>query len=149
MQAVASGEIATVASDHAPHTKEEKDNTYFNAPSGLPMVQHILPLMLELCREKKLTIQTVVERMCHAPARIYNIKERGFVKEGFFADLVLVDLEKETEITEENIHYKCGWSPFTGKKLHASIEKTFVNGELVYNNEKFAKTPHGKPLVFG
>jgi len=148
LQAVASGKIACICSDHAPHTAEEKNNPYFLAPSGLPMVEHILPLMLELCYEKKLTIQTVVERMCHAPARIFNIKERGFIKENYFADLVLVDLEAETKIAPETIHYKCGWSPFAGKSLHCRIEKTFVNGELVYNNGKFAKTPHGKPLAF-
>jgi dihydroorotase len=148
LQAVAIGEIASIGSDHAPHTAEEKNNPYFLAPSGLPMVEHTLPLMLEFCREKKLTIQTVVERMCHAPARIFNIKERGFIKEGFFADLVLIDLNAETKIAPETIHYKCGWSPFAGKLLHCRIEKTFVNGELVYNNGKLAKTPHGLPLEF-
>jgi dihydroorotase len=112
------------------------------------MVEHILPLMLEFCYEKKLSIETLVERMCHAPARIFNVKERGFIKEGFFADLVLIDCESETKITPETIHYKCGWSPFMGKSLHTRIEKTFVNGELVYDNGKFAKTPHGLPLEF-
>lgn len=148
LAAVGSGKIASIGSDHAPHTAEEKDNSYFLAPSGLPMVEHALPLMLEFCHEKKLSIETLVERMCHAPARIYNVKERGFIKEGFFADLVLVDLESETNITPETIHYKCGWSPFTGKTLHSRIEKTFVNGKLVYDKGKFAKTPHGLPLEF-
>jgi hypothetical protein len=146
--AVVSGKIASIASDHAPHTAEEKNNSYFLAPSGLPMIQHTLPLMLEFCHEKKLSVETLVDRMCHAPARIFNVKERGFIKEGFFADLVLVDLEAETKIEQKNIYYKCGWSPFTGKLLHSRIEKTFVNGEQVYDNGKFAKKPHGKPLEF-
>ena len=148
LDAVACGKIASIGSDHAPHTMEEKNNTYFLAPSGLPMVEHTLPLMLEFCYEKKLNLQTLVDRMCHAPARIFNVKERGFIKEGFFADLVLVNLEAETKIEPATIHYKCGWSPFTGKLLHSRIEKTFVNGELVYDNGKFAKTPHGLPLGF-
>ena len=146
--AVVSGKIASIASDHAPHTAEEKNNSYFLAPSGLPMIQHTLPLMLEFCHEKKLSLETLVDRMCHTPARIFNVKERGFIKEGFSADLVLVDLEAETKIEPKNIHYKCGWSPFTDKLLHSRIEKTFVNGEQVYDNGKFAKKPHGKPLEF-
>ena len=148
LDAVVSGKIATVGSDHAPHTVEEKNNAYFLAPSGLPMVGHTLLLMLEFCHEKKLTVQTVADRMCHAPARIFDVKERGFIKEGFFADLVLVDLDAETKIEPSTIHYKCGWSPFMGKLLHSRIEKTFVNGELVYDKGKFAKTPHGLPLEF-
>ena len=148
LQAVVSGKIASLGSDHAPHMAEEKNNPYFLAPSGLPMVGHSLPLLLEFCYEKKLSIQTLVDRMCHAPARIFNVKERGFIKEGFFADLVLVDCKAETKIEPETIHYKCGWSPFTGKLLHSRIEKTFVNGELVYNNGKFATTPCGLPLEF-
>ena len=147
LQAVAAGKIATIGSDHAPHTQAEKDNPYFLAPSGLPMVQHTLPLMLEFCREGKLSLPTLVERMCHAPARIFNVKERGFIREGFFADLVLVDMDAQTQITPETIHYKCGWSPFMEKILHNRIEKTFINGKLVYNNGKFAKKPNGMPLV--
>ncbi|MCL2131035.1 MAG: dihydroorotase [Lentimicrobiaceae bacterium] len=148
LQAVISGKIASIASDHAPHTAEEKNNPYSLAPSGLPMAAHILPLMLEFCHEKKLSIETLVERMCHAPAQIFNVKERGFIKEGFFADLVLVDLNTETKIEPETIYYKCGWSPFEGKILHSRIEKTFVNGELAYDNGQFTHSPQGMPLEF-
>jgi dihydroorotase len=146
--AVVSGKVATIASDHAPHTKEEKNNTYSNAPSGMPTVQHSLPLMLEFYKEKKIKIQTIVERMCHAPARIYGIENRGFIKEGYFADMVLVNMEQVTVIHAETIAYKCKWSPFEGKTVHTRIEKTFVNGVLVYDNGKFPSQPQGKPLTF-
>ena len=147
--ALLSGKISTIGSDHAPHTAEEKENTYFKAPSGIPVVQHSLLLMLELYKKNKIKLQTIVERMCHAPARIFAIEQRGFIKEGYFADLVLVDMEKETEINKKTIKYKCGWSPFEGKKLPARIEKTFVNGELVFDNEIFTNNPNGKALRFG
>jgi len=147
--ALLSGKITTIGSDHAPHTLEEKENTYFKSPSGIPVVQHSLLLMLALYKENKIKLQTIVERMCHAPARIFGIEKRGFIKEDYFADLVLVDMEQETEISKDNIQYKCKWSPFEGKKLHARIEKTFVNGELVYDNETFPTSPNGQELRFG
>ncbi len=146
--ALLSGRIATIGSDHAPHTREEKNNTYFKAPSGIPIVQHTLLLLLEMHKEGKIKLQTIVQRMCHAPAKIYDVEQRGFIKEGYFADLVLVDLEKETEINKDTIQYKCRWSPFEGKRLHACIEKTFVNGELVYDDGKFPVPPSGCPLQF-
>ena len=141
--AVLSGKISTIGSDHAPHTLEEKENTYFKSPSGIPVVQHSLLLMLELYKENKIKLPTIVERMCHAPARIYAIAQRGFIKEGFFADLVLVDTEQPTEINADTIKYKCNWSPFEGKKLSSRIEKTFVNGELVYDNGEILTSPRG------
>jgi dihydroorotase len=147
-EALLSGTIATIASDHAPHTVEEKKNAYFKSPSGIPLVQHSFLLMLEMYKENKIKLQTIVERMCHAPARIYEIKQRGFIREGYFADLVLVDMEKETEINIDTLYYKCKWSPFEGVKLHARIEKTFVNGELVYNDATFPASPNGQPLQF-
>ena len=146
--ALLSGQISTIGSDHAPHTLEEKKNTYFKAPSGIPVVQHSLLLMLELYKENKIKLQTIVERMCHAPARIYAVEKRGFIKEGYFADLVLADLESETEISPDTIKYKCKWSPFEGKKLSARIEKTFVNGELIFDNETFPISPNGQELRF-
>jgi dihydroorotase len=146
--ALLSGKISTIGSDHAPHTAEEKENTYFKAPSGISVVQHSLLLMLELYKENKIKLQTIVERMCHAPARIFAIEQRGFIKEGYFADLVLVDMEKETEINKKTIKYKCNWSHFEGKKLPVRIEKTFINGELVYDNETFTNNPNGKELTF-
>ncbi|MDR1878532.1 MAG: dihydroorotase [Bacteroidales bacterium] len=148
LDAVVSGRIAAIGSDHAPHTLEEKENPYPKAPSGIPVVQHSLPLMLEFCYEKKINIQTVVERMCHAPARIYDIALRGFIKEGYFADMTLVNMNKETTINRENILCKCGWSPFEGMTLHSCIEKTFVNGELVFDNGTFPAQPNGTPLLF-
>ena len=147
--ALLSGKITTIGSDHAPHTLEEKENTYFKSPSGIPVVQHSLLLMLALYKENKIKLQTIVERMCHAPARIFGIEKRGFIKEDYFADLVLVDMEQETEINKNSIQYKCKWSPFEGKKLHTRIEKTFVNGELVYDNETFPTSPNGQELRFG
>ena len=146
--ALLEGKISTIGSDHAPHILDEKENTYFKSPSGIPVVQHSLLLMLELYKENKIKLQTIVERMCHAPARIFVIEQRGFIKEGYFADLVLVNMEQETEINENTIKYKCKWSPFEGKKLPACIEKTFVNGELVYDNEKFLTKPNGQELRF-
>ena len=148
LEALLSGQIAAIGSDHAPHTLEEKENTYFKSPSGIPILQHSLLLMLELYKENRIKLQTIVERMCHAPARIYGIKQRGFIKEGYFADLVLVDMENESEINRNTIEYKCKWSPFEGKKLHTRIEKTFVNGELVYDNGKFSDLPNGQMLLF-
>ena len=148
LDAVVSGTITTIGSDHAPHTEEEKQNTYFNAPSGILMVQHILPLMLELCKDGKIKLQTIVERMSHAPARIYQVEERGFIREGYSADLVLVDMEKESTIDKDTIYYKCNWSPFEGRKLHTYIEKTFVNGVLVFDDGQFPASPNGKPLQF-
>ncbi|MDR1181745.1 MAG: amidohydrolase family protein, partial [Bacteroidales bacterium] len=147
-EALLSGKIATIASDHAPHTQNEKENTYFKAPSGIPMVQHSLLLMLELYKENKIKLQTIVERMCHAPARLYDIEKRGFIKEGCFADLVLVDMERETKINKDTIYYDCKWSPFEGKTIHARIDKTFVNGELVYNDGTFPISPNGQALQF-
>ena len=148
LEAIVSGAITTIGSDHAPHTEEEKQNTYFKAPSGIPMVQHILPLMLELYKDGKIKLQTIVERMSHAPARIYQVEERGFIREGYSADLVLVDMNKESMIGKDNIYYKCNWSPFEGRNLHTFIEKTFVNGVLVFNNGQFPALPNGKPLQF-
>jgi dihydroorotase len=148
LEALVSGRIATIASDHAPHTMAEKENTYFQSPSGIPMVQHSLLLMLELYKENKVKLQTIVECMCHAPARIYGVKQRGFIREGYFADLVLVDMEQVTEINKDTICYKCKWSPFEGKKIHAHIDKTFVNGELVYNDGLFSSSPNGQALQF-
>lgn len=147
IKAVTSGKISSIGSDHAPHTPEEKQNSYLKAPSGIPMIQHTLPLMLEFYKQEKIKLQQIVELMSHAPARIYNIKERGFIKEGYFADLVLVDMEQDTIINPDNVMYKCGWSPFENMQLHTSIEKTFVNGQLIFDNGKF-DSPAGMPLKF-
>ena len=147
LEAVISGKITTIASDHAPHTLEEKQNSYIKAPSGIPIIQHTLPLMLEFYKQNKIKLQKIVELMCHAPARIYNIKERGFIKEGYFADLVLVDMEKDTIMHPDTVIYKCKWSPFENMQLHTYIEKTFINGQLIFDNGRF-DSPAGIPLEF-
>lgn len=148
IEALSDGRILTVASDHAPHTLEEKNNSYLKAPSGLPMVQHILPLMLEFYHQKQIKLQTIVEKMCHAPARLFQIEKRGFIKEDYYADLVLVNMNQSSTITTDSLFYQCAWSPFENKKLHTTIEKTFVNGVLAYDNGKFITKPTGKPLYF-
>ena len=147
-QALLDDKLDVIATDHAPHTLEEKSNTYFNSPSGGPLVQHALPAMLEFYKEGKITLEKVVEKMCHNPAICFQIEDRGFVKEGFFADLVLVDLEKSWEVTKENILYKCAWSPFEGEIFHSLITLTFVNGHIAYENGNFDESKKGQRLKF-
>ena len=147
-QALLDDKLDVIASDHAPHTLEEKKNTYFKSPSGGPLVQHALPAMLEFYKNGKITLEKVVEKMCHNPAICFQIEDRGFVKEGFFADLVLVDLEKSWEVTKENILYKCGWSPFEGQNFHSTITHTFVNGHIAYEYGSFDESKKGQRLKF-
>jgi dihydroorotase len=147
-KAVFNGNIAVIGSDHAPHLLEDKQKPYLQAPSGIPMIQHTLPAMFELCRRNIFTPALVVERMCHAPARIFNIKQRGFIREGYYADLVLVDPKTSYTINKENIFYKCGWSPFEGRQFHTQITHTFVNGNLVYENGIINKEHKGMRLTF-
>ena len=147
-QALLDDKLDVIASDHAPHTLEEKDNTYFKAPSGGPLVQHAFPAMLEFYKNGDISLERVVEKMCHNPAICFQIEKRGFVKEGYFADLVLVDLEKSWEVTKENILYKCGWSPFEGATFNAQITHTFVNGHIAYEFGNFDETQRGMRLTF-
>ena len=147
-QALLDDKLDVIASDHAPHTIIEKNNTYFNSPSGGPLVQHTLTAMLEFYKDRKITLEKVVEKMCHNPAICFQIEDRGFVKEGFFADLVLVDLEKSREVTKENILYKCGWSPFEGQTFHSTITHTFVNGHIAYEHGSFDESKKGERLKF-
>jgi dihydroorotase len=143
------GKLDVVATDHAPHTLNEKSNPYSTAPSGGPAVQHSLVLMLELAKQGIYSIEAVVEKMCHAPATLFNISKRGFIREGYHADLVLVDPKAEWTISRENIFYKCGWSPFEGVKLSNNVKKTFVNGILVYDTGAFVSDkPNGVRLKF-
>ena len=137
-----------IATDHAPHTLEEKYQTYFKAPSGLPLVQHSLLAMLDFVKQGKLSIEFLVEKMSHNPAICFQIEKRGYLREGYFADLVLVDLNKSHTVTNENLHYKCAWSPFEGHSFPASIEKTIVNGEIVYENEIVYNKTAGMRLSF-
>ncbi|MDP2424327.1 MAG: dihydroorotase [Bacteroidales bacterium] len=136
-QALLDNRLDVVATDHAPHTLEEKNNTYFKSPSGGPLVQHALPAMLEFFHQGKINLEKIVEKMCHAPAICFRVKNRGFIRPGYFADLVLVDLNSPQMVQKENLLYKCGWSPFEGQIFHSRITHTFVNGNLVYENGNF------------
>ena len=140
--------IDVIATDHAPHTWEEKQNVYTKAPSGGPLVQHTLVLMIENFKNGKITLEKIVEKMCHNPAILFQIEKRGFIREGYKADVVLVDLNDNSTVTKENILYKCGWSPFEGSVFHSKITHTFVNGNLAYENGKVAHEKFGERLLF-
>lgn len=145
--AVKSGRIAVVATDHAPHTKEEKANTYFNCPSGGPLVQFSLPTMLTLANQGQWSIETVVDQMCHRPAELFQISNRGYIREGYYADLVLVKKEPMT-VNESIIQSKCKWSPLEGTTLDYTVQQTFVNGQCVYQNGKVNTAIRGMRLEF-
>ncbi len=147
-RAVNEGRIDVVATDHAPHTLEEKARPYTNCPSGAPLVQHSLVAMLELMHQGVFTLEHVVEKMCHAPARLFNLKERGFIHEGAFADLVLVDMDSPWTVARENLLYKCGWSPLEGQRFRSRVEKTWVNGRLVYADGRVDRGARGERLLF-
>ncbi len=147
-EAVRRGRIDVVATDHAPHLWSEKEGGALKAASGGPLVQHSLQVMCELAVRGVFTKELVVERMCHAPARLFRIRERGFIREGYYADLVLVDPAAPTTVTPENILYKCGWSPFEGETFGCSVRKTFVNGQVVYDEGVVAERLCGKALSF-
>lgn len=148
LAAVLNDTIDVVATDHAPHTLEEKRNTYFNAPSGGPLVQHSLAAMLQLHKQGKISLEHIVKKMCHDVAICFQIRDRGFVREGYKADLVLVNPDNEWTVSSENIHYKCGWSPFEGQQFDARITHTFVNGNLVYYDGVFNENTKGERLLF-
>lgn len=147
-KALNDGRIDVIATDHAPHTKEEKQQSYLNAPSGGPLVQHAVVAMFEAHHQGKISVEKIVEKMCHNPAKIFKIEKRGFIKEGYHADLVIVNPSLPWSVKPENILYKCGWSPFEGFTFKSRITHTFVNGELVYNNFKVKDTKAGKRLLF-
>ncbi len=147
-EALLDDRLDVIATDHAPHTLEEKKRVYTKAPSGGPMVQHALIAMMEAVNNDKISIEKVVEKMCHNPAILFRIEKRGYIKEGYYADLVLVDTNKEQFIEKENILYKCGWSPFEGTNFHSVITQTFVNGNLVYDQGEFNDKIKGKRLKF-
>ena len=147
-KALLNDKIDVIATDHAPHTKEEKENVYTKAPSGGPLVQHALPALLQAYRQGKISVEKIVEKMCHNPAKIFKIEKRGFIKKGYYADLVLVDIASPWTVTKENVLYKCGWSPFEGSTFYSKITHTFVNGHLAYQNGVFNNTLKGKRLLF-
>jgi dihydroorotase len=148
LQAVIDGHIDVIATDHAPHTAEEKEKSYLEAPSGGPLVQHALPAMLELVHQQKLTIEKVVEKMAHHPAICFQVEKRGFIREGYWADLVLADLNAPWEVNKQNIMYKCKWSPFEGQTFQSKITHTLVSGNLVWEDGKIQSNESGKRLVF-
>jgi dihydroorotase len=140
--------IDLIATDHAPHLEEEKAHPYLTCPSGGPLIQHSLVIMLEFYHQKRISIEKIVEKMCHAPAVLYRIRDRGFIRKGSFADLVLVETNAPWIVSKENILYKCGWSPFEGTKFSSRISHTFVNGNPVYRNGGFDERYLGKRLEF-
>ncbi|MCD6020087.1 MAG: dihydroorotase [Bacteroidetes bacterium] len=147
-EAVLDGRIDVIATDHAPHTIEEKQMPYLQAPSGGPLVQHSILAMLEFYKQKKITLEMIVKKMSHNVADIFKVEKRGYIREGYFADLVLVDLNQPTEVTKASLLYKCGWSPFEGYTFSSSIQKTIVNGHLVYDTGKFDESKKGQRLSF-
>jgi len=147
-KALLNDKIDVIASDHAPHTLEEKSNTYTKAPSGGPLVQHALVAMMEAHHNGKISIEKMVEKMCHNPAILFQIEKRGYIREGYFADLVLVDMKAAQTVSKENILYKCGWSPFEGITFSSSVTHTFVNGVLIYNQGVFNTSTKGKRITF-
>ncbi|RLD36851.1 MAG: dihydroorotase, partial [Bacteroidetes bacterium] len=148
LKALIDNRIDVVATDHAPHTLEEKDNKYFKAPSGGPLVQHALPAMLEFFHKGAISMEKVVEKMCHAPAECFRVKNRGYIREGYAADLVLIDMKAPWKVEKENILYKCGWSPLEGQEFQSQVTHTFINGHLAYREGIFDESRKGERLLF-
>lgn len=147
-RALTTDRIDIIATDHAPHTLEEKARAYFEAPSGLPLVQHLLCMLLEFRREGWLSLEQIVEKAAHNPARLFGIVDRGFIREGYFADLAVVDLDSESKVQAENLFYKCGWSPLQGLTLGSKVSMTVLGGEVVYRDGRVAERPKGQALQF-
>lgn len=148
LQAVLDNRIDVIATDHAPHTIEEKAQGYWQAPSGLPLVQHTLNVMLELNKAGKISIERIVEKMSHTVADLFQIRDRGYIREGYWADLIIVDPNAETLVEPQNIYSKCGWSPFEGVNFQSKVTHTFVSGNLVYENGQFNENVKGQRLLF-
>jgi dihydroorotase len=140
--------IDVIATDHAPHTLEEKNNKYLKAPSGGPLVQHALTAMLQFVHDERISIEKVVQKMCHNPAILFDIPDRGFIREGYKADLVIVDTNNPWTVTKENIMAKCGWSPFEGVTFKSRITHTLVNGHLAYQNFQVHEKKAAQALTF-
>lgn len=147
-KAVLDGTIDVVATDHAPHTFEEKMQTYFSAPSGGPLVQHSLLMMLEFSHQKQLSLEEIPKLMCHHPAICFKVQKRGFIRKNYYADLVLLDLKTSTSVITESLLYKCKWSPLEGTTFSSKITATFVNGYKVYDGVNVAEKTHGMRLTF-
>jgi len=147
-EALLDDRLDIIATDHAPHTWEEKQAPYQEAPAGVPLVQHSLLLMLQYVKEGRISIEKVVEKMCHAPAQCFDVSKRGYIREGYHADMVLVNMNDGYTVSKENILYKCGWSPFDGHTFPASIDRTIVNGNIVYENGKVLDLFKGQRITF-
>ncbi|HZY80537.1 MAG TPA: dihydroorotase [Cyclobacteriaceae bacterium] len=147
-KALLDGRIDVVATDHAPHTVEEKAGTYFKAPSGGPLVQHSLVAMMEYYQQGRISVEQIAEKMSHHPAILFRIEKRGFIREGYFADLVLVDPGTSWQVSKSNLLYKCGWSPFEGQNFHSAVTHTWVNGNLVWENGRLEDAKKGMRLTF-
>lgn len=148
LKAVLDNRIDVIATDHAPHTLEEKSGNYWNAPSGGPLVQHAIVAMMEMVEQNKITVEKVVEKMAHAPADLFSIQDRGYIREGYWADLVLVKPKSPWTVSKDNILYKCGWSPFEGTTFSHSITHTFISGHLAYADGKLDDSRLGQRLLF-
>ncbi len=149
LQALKEGYFDVIATDHAPHTIEEKSNPFLQAPSGLPLIQHSLSMMLQFYHRGDLSIEFIIDKMCHVPAEMFNIIDRGYIREGYFADLAIVDPNKPWTVNKNNIEYKCGWSPLEGKSLQGKVLSTMANGQWVYLDEKLTGQKAGERLLFG
>jgi dihydroorotase len=148
IQALVDHKLDVIATDHAPHTLEEKQQSYFKAPSGLPLVQHALPALLELYHDGVLSLELIVSKTSHAVAQCFHMKDRGFIREGYWADLILVDLNKSFTVRRRDVLHKCGWSPFEGRRLRSSIHTTIVSGQLAYHQGRFDDQIRGRRLEF-
>jgi dihydroorotase len=147
-EAMLDGTIDVVATDHAPHTIEEKSQSYLKAPSGGPLVQHSMAAMLDFYHQKRISLEKIAQKMSHNVADLFQVDKRGYIREGYYADLALINLNKSQTVSKENLLYKCGWSPFEGHTFKSSVEKTFVNGHLVYDNGVFDESKIGHRLLF-
>jgi len=146
--ALNSGKLDVIATDHAPHTKEEKLRSYFDSPAGLPLVQHALPVLFDLVRRNELSLELIIDRACHAPADLFGVEDRGYIREGYYADLALVNPKKSYSVNKSNILYKCGWSPFENHTFGTSIDTTIVNGTIVYDDNELTGAIVGKRMTF-
>ena len=147
-EAIKDNKIDIIASDHAPHTIQEKNKKYLNCPSGGPMVQHTILSLLQNCEKYGVSFEKIVEKIAHNPAIIFKVNKRGFLREGYYADIVLIDSNTPTLVTQESLLYKCGWSPFEGQKFDNSINRTILNGNVVYEDGMVNSKPHGKKITF-
>ena len=148
LRGVRDGRIDVVATDHAPHTLEEKSKPYFDAPAGLPLVQHSLQMLMECHLRGEIPLTSIPEKTAHGPAVLFGVLDRGFVREGYYADLVAVDVNEAEEVTADGLEYRCGWSPLEGQRFSSSVHMTMLNGEAVFRERQVAQQPRGRQLEF-